>query len=140
MIKFTLRRDTITPDLRARISGVSGARKAAMLRLISDSLANTAKGAFNNSSLRPTPWPNKADGSIATLRRDQLLARSPRTVSATPRNAILGSDRHYAAVHQMGSKKKGIPARRYMPFIGQNPTALAIKRGKEAIRVYLRRP
>lgn len=140
MIKFTLRRDTVTPDLRARISGVSGARKAAMLRAVADVLANTAKGAFNNTALRPSPWPAKADGSPATLRLNQLLARSPRTVSASPRNAILGSDRHYAAVHQFGSRRKGIPARRYMPFVGAKPTAIAVKRGKEAIRVYLRRP
>lgn len=125
MIKFTLRRDTITPDLRARISGVSGRRKAALLRLISDSLTYTARGSFNDRSYRPTPWPNKKDGSVATLQLNQLLARSPRTVSATPRHAILGSDRHYAAVHQMGSKKKGIPDRRYMLFIGKKPTALA---------------
>jgi len=118
---------------------VKGAKKAAMLKAISDVLAETAKGAFNNPGYRPTSWPDKADGTIATLRRDQLLARSPRTVSATPRKAILGSDRHYAAVHQFGSKRKGIPARRYMPFIDKTPTALAIKRGREAMRIYLAR-
>lgn len=137
MINITLRKNTVSPDLARRIAATKGAKKAALLKAVSDVLAETAKGAFNNASYRPTPWPDKKDGTPATLRLNQLLTRSPRTVGATPRKAILGSDRHYAAVHQFGGKKKRIPARRYMPFIDKAPSPLAIKRGREAIRVKL---
>lgn len=132
MIKFAMRRDSLSPDIRRRLARLKN--KGPILRAVTDVLAETAKGAFNNPSLRPTPWAPLKSGAPATLRRDQLLARSPRTVGVTPRKAILGSDRRYAAVHQMGSNRKGIPARRYMPFVGKKPTPLAVKRGAEAIR------
>lgn len=141
MIRVTAKpiSDSLTPDLRRRMAAVRGARRAQMLRMAAATLAETAKGAFNNASLRPESWPLKADGTPATLRRDNLLARSPRVVGATPRRAILGSDRRYAAVHQMGSAKKNIPRRPYFPFLGRQPTAVAIRRGREAIRVFLSR-
>jgi phage gpG-like protein len=135
MLNITIRKNTISPDLAARLKRVRA--KGPLLKAVSDTLAETAKGAFNNPGLRPTSWPNKKDGSVATLRLNQLLARSPRTVGVTPRKAILGSDRKYAAVHQFGSAKKGIPARRFMPFIDRRPTALAIRRGEEALRIRL---
>ncbi len=135
MLNVTLRKNTISPDIAARLRRVR--HKGPLLKAVSDVLAETAKGAFNSPSLRPTSWPAKKDGSPATLRLNQLLARSPRTVGVTPRKAILGSDRRYAAVHQFGSRKKGIPARRYMPFIEAHPTALAIRRGEEALRIRL---
>ena len=133
MINVTLRKNTISPDIAVRLRRVKN--KGPLLKAISDTLAETAKGAFNNAGLRPTSWPAKKDGSVATLRLNQLLARSPRTVGVTPRKAILGSDRPYAAVHQFGSQKKGIPARRFMPFIDRRPTPLAIRRGEEALRI-----
>lgn len=135
MINVTLRKNTISPDIAARLKRVRN--KGPLLKAVSDVLAETAKGALNNASLRPTSWPNKKDGSPATLRLNQLLARSPRTVGVTPRKAILGSDRKYAAVHQFGSTRKNIPARRFMPFLGRNPTPLAIRRGEEALRIKL---
>jgi len=82
MIKIRIRRDTLTPDLRRRLATVRDMRP--ILRGVSDVLAETAKGVFNNPSLRPTSWPPKADESPATLRQNNLLARSPRTVSAGP--------------------------------------------------------
>lgn len=136
MLRISLQRNTLSPDLRRRLRQVKNA--APLLKAVSDVLAQTAKGAFNDSGLRPTPWPAKKDGSPATLRLKQLLARSPRTVSTTPKRAILGSDRPYARAHQFGSRpQKGIPARRYMPFIGKRPTPLAIRRGREALKVKL---
>jgi phage gpG-like protein len=139
MIRVSIRRDSLTPDLRRRLRAVKN--KAPLLKAVADVLSQTAKGAFNDPQLRPTSWPAKKDGSPATLRRDQLLARSPRTVSTTPKRAILGSDRRYAAVHQFGSRPggRGIPARRYMPFIDRRPTPLAVRRGSEALRIALAR-
>ena len=140
MIRIKLTRDTVSPDLRKLIRQIDGSRKAAMLKAISDVLAEScAKRAFDSAPARPAPWVPKKDGSPATLRRDNLLSRSPRTVSATPKKAILGSDRKYAATHQFGSTKKGIPARPYMPFLNKKPTPLAVKRGSEAVRVFMRR-
>jgi phage gpG-like protein len=133
MIKIKVRRDTLSPDIRRRVQ--LAMTRAMLNKAAADVLAETAKGAFNNASYRPNSWPAKKDGSTATLRKDNLLARSPRTGLVTPAKAILGSDRRYAAVHQYGSRKKGIPARRYMPFVGKKPTPLAVRRVREAIRV-----
>ncbi len=140
MIKIKITRDTVSPDLRRWVRQVAGSPKAALLKTISDVLAEScAKAAFDSASARPASWAPKKDGSPATLRRDNLLSRSPRTVSSTPRNAILGSDRKYAATHQFGSPKKGIPARPFMPFLNKKPTPLAVRRGSEAVRVFMKR-
>ena len=50
----------------------------------------------------------------------------------------VGSDRKYAAVHQLGSKKKNIPARPYFPFQGKRLTAAGDKALTRAIRSYLK--
>ena len=136
MLRISIRRDSLSPDLRRRLLAVRN--KAPLLKAVSDTLAQTAKGAFNDPALRPTSWPAKKDGSTATLRRDQLLARSPRTVSTTPQRAILGTDRRYGRYHQSGTRR-GLPARRFMPFVDRSPSALAIRRGREALRVALAR-
>lgn len=105
-MQFTFRatKDTITPDLKKRLAALGPANRAWILRGMAESLVQMTKSAFYSPALRPTPWAAKADGSVATLRRDQVLRRSPRVVAVDSKRAIIGSDRRYAAIHQLGGK------------------------------------
>jgi phage gpG-like protein len=72
------------------------------------------KRAFNEPSLRPEPWAPLKNGKPARLRKNNLLARSPRVVRITQSGATIGTDRPYAAYHQQGTK--AIPRRAFFPF------------------------
>ncbi len=94
--------DGITPSLMAKIAAAQNAAPA--MAKVGEVLKNIAKRAFNNPELRPTPWPNKRDGSVATLRLNQVLARSPEAHNVTNTSVQVGSDRPYAAIHQLGGR------------------------------------
>ncbi len=145
-------RDFITPDLNAKYKAASD--KVGIHQAIGLGLASLTKRAWTDSSLRPISWVNKSDGTPATLRKSGTLAKSIRTI-ATARAATIASDRHYAAIHQLGGRtqphvirpknKKAlktpygmfkkvnhpgshIPARPFMPFAPNGkPTAHALK-------------
>lgn len=140
-VTVKIARDSMTPAMQRYARKLKGRRKAELLEAIALVLAEScAKAAFDRPAARPSSWAPKVDGTPATLRKDNLLSRSPRVVDVTPKRAILGSDRKYAAVHQFGSRKKNIPPRPYFPFGPDGkPTALGIKRAAEAIRVVMRR-
>lgn len=133
-------RDLITPDLN-RLYRASKNR-VAIHQAIAIGLVSIAKRAFTSADLRPSVWPNKTDGSPATLRKSGTLAKSIRAI-ATDTAATIATDRKYAAIHQLGGKTKAhiirprngralktpfgffkkvnhpgskIPARPYMPF------------------------
>jgi phage gpG-like protein len=131
MIRLSLTSNTVSRDLERRIKAVKNTTP--LLRAAGEVVAQMAKGAFNEPSLRPLSWARKADGSEATLRKNNVLARSPRVTSATPKNAIVGSDREYAAIHQLGGKSRPMPARPYFPFLRKKPTHLAVKAVREAL-------
>lgn len=115
--------DQITPALRQLQAKTSNLTPA--MRSIGVALVAIAKRAFDEPDLRPAPWAAKKDGSVATLKRKGLLWRSVRVVNATPSGVTIGSDRAYAAIHQLGkpfpwrrgqSKGKAYPARPFFPF------------------------
>lgn len=128
-IKVTKAQDLITPSLArniARLANPSTALKAAATVLVS-----LATRAFNDASLRPTPWRALAAATLAQRARDKrgtailkrtgTLARSPRVVSVNNRQAVIGSDRRagshsLAAIHQLGTKNGKMPARPFFPF------------------------
>ncbi len=146
-------RDAITPEMRRLFAASND--KVGIHTAIAMDLQSLAKRAFTDSALRPSAWPNKSDGSAATLRKSGTLAKSIR-VLASANAATIVSDRAYAAIHQLGGKTKAhvirprngqalktpygvfkkvnhpgskIPARPYMPFHRDGrPTALALQR------------
>ncbi len=65
-------------------------------------IVSLAKRAFLQPGLRPSSWAPKKDGSASRLRDTGTLAKSVRVISAGPGEAIVGSDRRYAAIHQLG--------------------------------------
>lgn len=144
-------KDQITPDLRRKYAALSN--KQPLHEAIALGLVSLAKRSFTDGSLRPSAWAPKKDGTPATLRLTGTLAKSVRGI-ATARAATIVSDRHYAAIHQLGGttaahtirplngqalrtpyglfKKVNhpgskIPARPYMPFYPSGrPTAPAL--------------
>ena len=95
-------RDTISPDLQMRFklaSNKRGIHEAMGLAII-----GLTKRAFNDLGLRPSAWNALTTGRPATLRKSGTLAKSVRVVSASDSAVVVGSDRHYAAIHQLGGK------------------------------------
>lgn len=108
-----------------------------VLRALGTELVSLTKRAFRDSSLRQTAWPAKRDGSAATLIGKGVLLSSIRITALSSAGVTIGSDRVYAAIHQLGgvikpvkasslvftiggktifAKKVTIPARPYFPF------------------------
>jgi phage gpG-like protein len=165
LITLTRISDTMTPDLHRRFRLVKDKRPihAAMGMAV----ISLAKRAFNDPSLRPTPWKAKKDGTASRLRDTGTLAKSPRIALASQTGVTVGSDRLYAAIHQLGGKTppriirpvKGkalkipgigfrkkvnhpgsdIPARPYFPFDATGrPTAKALEAIGRVVRLKLR--
>lgn len=105
-ITITRISDTISPDLQARLA-LAG-NKASIHQDIGMELVNITRRAFTHANLRAAPWPAKVNGQPATLKSSGggggTLAKSPRVVSANGQSVTIGSDRHYAAIHQLGGK------------------------------------
>jgi phage gpG-like protein len=121
-MKLTQTSDTLSPDLRSKARALRNPRP--ILEAMGLAAEQLTKRAFNEPGLRPSPWPAKKDGSVATLRKNQMLSRSPRVTSLNSSVVTIGSDRRYAAIHQMGGKTRPMPARPFFPFFGaaQKPT------------------
>jgi phage gpG-like protein len=63
-----------------------------------------ATGSFNGLHAKSKFLAAKRDGSAATLRKSGTLAKSIRLISADASGLTLGSDRPYAAIHQLGGR------------------------------------
>lgn len=98
--RLTITTDTITPDLSARLRRVKD--RTRIHRAMGMAVVSIAKRAFNSPSLRPSAWAKKKDGTPSTLRDTGTLAKSPRIAFATHGGVTVGSDRYYAAIHQLG--------------------------------------
>ena len=95
--------DHVTPQLAllyARVKDKSGLHAAVGLGILS-----LAKRAFNDPGKRPAGWAPKADGTPSRLRRSGTLAKSVRVITNASRVTV-GSDRHYAAIHQLGGRTR----------------------------------
>jgi len=124
-LKLTISvKDTATPAiqrLRAKLTDLSPLNRSIGLGLVA-----ITQRAFDEPNLRPATWPPKKDGSISTLRKHGILWRSPRVITFDSLGVTIGSDRPYAAIHQLGKpfpwrrgQKKGgdFPARPYFPIL-----------------------
>ena len=116
-------RDTLSPALRRRASAIRDRKP--ILEAMGLVFVSLTKRAFTTPSLRPLPWPDKRDGSPATLRRSGALWQSIRITSLTNDSVTVGSDRRYAAVHQFGGKR--MPPRPFFPILNSELTPEAKK-------------
>lgn len=92
---------------------------------------------FHDPSVRAAPWAPLAPATIAQkladnttvkfiLGRSGLLSKSFRVVEAGNDFVRVGSDRWYAAFHQLGTNR-GLPARPMLPVIDNELTPLAVR-------------
>jgi phage gpG-like protein len=122
ILKVTKVRDTIKPDLARKLRAAQNPQK--VLRAMGTVFSSLATRAFNEAGLRPTPWaPLKPETlrakaakghSEGVLKATGTLMRSPRVTSVTNKTVKVGSDRKYAAYHQLGTKN-GLPPRPFFP-------------------------
>lgn len=145
-IHLTQIADGVSPSLARLLENADN--RQTIHEAIGLALISLARKAFTQSDLRPSAWPALHGGGTATLYKTGTLAKSPRVISVSGSGVSVGSDRRYAAIHQLGGKtkahvirgKKGqeigqhpgskIPARPYFPFL---PDGLPTPAGHTAI-------
>lgn len=103
-MKVVILKDTLSPELANLISKAK--HRVALLSAIGQRAVGYARDAFTDTSKRPSPWPAKTDGEAATLRYTGALQQSPRLISFDNDTVTVGSDRPYAAIHQLGGTTK----------------------------------
>lgn len=106
--------DTMSPALRAlygKANDKRGIHEAIGLGIVS----LTAR-AFGDPAFRVSAWPPKKDGSPSTLRKSGTLWQSIRVTETGDAGVTVGSDRRYAAIHQLGGRT---PARVIRPRNGK---------------------
>ncbi len=134
-LSIRITRDDITPDLRGKIGAV--ARPEGVWRAVGTQVVSLTKRAFREPTLRIAPWSQKRDGAASNLIAKGMLTSSIRIVGTTKTGVTVGSDRKYAAIHQLGGvirpknkaalvfwsggrmwrvKQVKIPARPFFPF------------------------
>lgn len=128
--------DAITPDLQKRARAASDRRPH--LKAMGQAVKALGIKAFTDASARAAAWvPRKDDKPHALLQKKTLLRKSIRVVSVTNERVIIGSDRPYAAIHQLGGEH--IPARPYLPFYKSGQmTPLGRQQVERALRSSLR--
>ncbi len=106
-LQIRLTSDTITPDLRRKLGRVSNAQP--ILRAAGTELVSITKRSFRDPSLRPRAWPAKSTGEQSNLIQKGMLVSSIRITALDAKSVTVGSDRKYAAIHQLGGviKAKG---------------------------------
>ena len=110
-------KDEISPDLQRRARSLSGSGKQRLHQAMGQAVVSMGKRAFTEPGLRAQVWKARKDNQPhALLQKSTTLRKSIRVLSATSSSAVIGTDRKYAAVHQLGSRKQNIPARPYLPF------------------------
>jgi phage gpG-like protein len=129
-------RDQIAPDIRRRVAQAGD--KNPLLMAMGQSVKALGIQAFTDPAKRASYWaPRKDDKPHALLQKSTMLRKSIRVVAISGSRVIIGSDRPYAATHQLG--RDGIPARPFLPFYKSGDlTALGRQRVERALRSALR--
>lgn len=130
-----IKRDELTPDIRVKLRALKD--PTPILRAIGTQLVSLTRRSFRDSSLRVAPWRPRSDGSASNLIGKGMLLSSIRITTTTKRNVTIGTDRRYAAIHQLGgvirakgkplvftiggrtvfARKVTMPARPFFPFV-----------------------
>lgn len=130
--------DAITPDLQRRAAVV--ADRQPLLAAMGQAVKSLGIQAFTDPAKRAQAWaPRKDRLKHALLQKSTMLRKSIRVIKTTNSQVTIGSDRAYAAVQQLGSEKKNIPARPYLPFYQTGQiTALGNLRVERALSAALK--
>lgn len=114
-LRIVVGTNTISPGLARVAKALADPRP--VLEAMGTQLVSLTKRAFNDSALRAAAWPPKKDGSASRLKKTGALYQSIAISQLTRAEVHVGSDRPYAAAHQLGSAKRGLPARPFFPFL-----------------------
>lgn len=99
--------DTLTPDLKRRLARVTGEGRTQLLQQVGLTIVSITKRTFRTDvGLRAAPWAKKKDGTPSYLQDTMSLRNSVRIVSIDSRGLIVGTDRPYGAIHQLGGTTK----------------------------------
>lgn len=101
-MKVIVLKDTLSPALHKMLERMRN--RAPLMSAIGQRAISRAKDAFTDASIRPSPWPAKKTGQPATLYKTGALKQSPRLVAVDGNSVTVGSDRPYAAIHQLGGR------------------------------------
>jgi phage gpG-like protein len=128
--------DGISPDLLKRAAAVQDKRP--LLEAMGQAVKSLGVQAFTDASKRPSYWaPRKDNLPHALLLKTPLLVRTIKVLGVSGSSVTIGSDRPYAATHQLG--RGPIPARPYLPFYQSGQmTALGRQRTDRALVAALR--
>jgi len=96
--------DLISPNIRKLVGTLDGGGKKKVLTAMGDALRFWAMEAFTDSDKRPAPWADKIDGTPSTLQSANPTLRRSLRVEATATEVVVGSDRPYALIHQVGGE------------------------------------
>lgn len=143
-IAFKVHKDAISPSLRKALRAAADPKPA--LSAAGEVLVQMAKRAFDEPKLRPAAWPALKPATLkakarrgksnAILKSNGTLWRSLRVLSADKTMVTVGSDRPYAAYHQLGTRH--IPARPFFPVTAQGKlTETAKTRIESALKIKL---
>lgn len=138
-------RDGISPDLKKRAQAVRDKRP--LLAAMGLAVVTLGKQAFTDPQKRAQAWaPRQDDHPHPLLQGHALpgggtapptLRKSIRILKTSSDLVSIGSDRPYAATHQLG--RDGIPARPYLPFYQSGQlTGLGRERVERSLRAALR--
>jgi len=136
-VSIRITHDSISPGLARIIRQAKNPHP--VLEAMGLQLASITQRAFDNPSLRASPWAALKPKTIAEKRKhgksDVILKRSTELVKSfrvvvSGRSVTVGTNKIYAAIQQMGSAKKsgrgsGIPPRPFLPFREGEMTPLA---------------
>lgn len=127
--------DTLLPDMRRRIA-LAGDKRP-LLEAMGQAVKSLSVQAFTDSAKRPAYWaPRKDKKTHALLQLSTMMRKSIRVTGFTSDSVLVGSDRPYAATHQLG--RDGISARPFMPFYKSGQmTALGQQRTDRALRAVM---
>lgn len=115
-LSFQLRLDQVTPSLSALADDALRRRAVQAMATLVESYAVRA---FDEPSLRPAAWParKKSKATNPLLIKSGNLRQSIHAQLTGNDAAKVGTPVVYGAVHQLGSSKRGIPARPFFPVL-----------------------
>ncbi len=135
-IAFTLKLDEITPALHALADDKLKQRIVQGMATVVESLAVRA---FDEPSLRPTSWPARKKSKAANplLIKSGNLRQSIHTQLLGGGAAKVGTPVAYGAAHQLGSSKRGLPARPFFPVVEDQLTGHAQSEIRDVVDVLI---
>jgi phage gpG-like protein len=110
-LQIRILKDELTPTAAKLKGGLTKLRP--ILEAVGLEVVSITQLAFRDESLRASPWPAKRSGEPSNLIKSGTLRRSIRITNIGGTSVSVGSDRVYAAIHQMGGTIEGKPYLRF---------------------------